>query len=62
MQYLGNTECHANRAFRLMTLRINTFLRRLFGLKMEDIVGGWRRLNNKEPHNLYASPNIGVDE
>jgi hypothetical protein len=33
-------------------------LRRIFGPKMEEVTGGWRRLCNEEVHNLYASPNI----
>jgi hypothetical protein len=33
-------------------------LRRIFGPKWEEVVGGWRRLCNKELHNLYASPII----
>jgi hypothetical protein len=32
--------------------------RRIFGPKREEVAGGWRRLNNEEFHNLYASPNI----
>jgi hypothetical protein len=36
----------------------NRVLRRIFGPKMEEVVGGWRRQNNEELHNLYASPNI----
>jgi hypothetical protein len=31
---------------------------RLFGLRREEVAGGWRRLHNEELHNLYASPNI----
>jgi hypothetical protein len=31
----------------------NRVLRRVFGLKREEVAGGWRRF-----HNLYASPNI----
>jgi hypothetical protein len=31
---------------------------RILGPKSEEVAGGWRRLHNKELHNLYASPNI----
>jgi hypothetical protein len=36
----------------------NRVLRRMFGPKVEEVAGGWRRLHNKELHNLYASKNI----
>jgi hypothetical protein len=36
----------------------NRVLRRTFGTKREEVVGGWRRLYNEEHHNLYSSPNI----
>jgi hypothetical protein len=36
----------------------NRVLRRVFGPKREEVAGGWRRLHNKELHNLYALPNI----
>jgi hypothetical protein len=36
----------------------NKMLRRIFGPKREEVVGGWKRLHNKELHTLYASPNI----
>jgi hypothetical protein len=36
----------------------NRVLRRIFGLKREEVAGGWRRLHNEELHNLYASQNI----
>jgi len=36
----------------------NRLLRRIFGPKREEVVGGWRRLHNEELYNLYASPDI----
>jgi hypothetical protein len=36
----------------------NRVLRRIFGSKREEVVGGWRRPHNEELHNLQASPNI----
>jgi len=33
-------------------------LRRIFGTKMEDVAGDWKRLHNEELYNSYASPNI----
>jgi hypothetical protein len=32
-------------------------LRRIFGPRREEVVGGWRRLHEQKLHNLYASPN-----
>jgi hypothetical protein len=36
----------------------NRVLRRIFGPKRDEVVGGWRRLHNEELHNLYASTDI----
>jgi hypothetical protein len=36
----------------------NRMLRRIFGSKREEVVGGWRSLYNEKVHNLYASLNI----
>jgi hypothetical protein len=33
-------------------------LRRIFGLKRDEVMGGWRKLHNEELHNLYSSPSI----
>jgi hypothetical protein len=36
----------------------NRVLRRLFGPKSDEVIIGWRKLHNKELHNLYGSPSI----
>jgi hypothetical protein len=36
----------------------NRVLRRIFGLKRDEVTGGWRRLNNVELRSLYSSPSI----
>jgi hypothetical protein len=36
----------------------NRVLRKIFGSKREEVVGGWRKLHNQELHKLYASLNI----
>jgi hypothetical protein len=36
----------------------NRVLRRIFGLKRDEVTGDWRKLHNEELHNLYSSPNI----
>jgi len=36
----------------------NRVLRRIYGPKREQVVGGWRRLHNDELRNLYTSPNV----
>jgi hypothetical protein len=33
-------------------------LRRIFGPKKDEIIGGWRKLHNEEIHNFLSSPNI----
>jgi hypothetical protein len=33
-------------------------LRRIFGPKRNEVIGGWRKLHNEELHNLYGSPSI----
>jgi hypothetical protein len=33
-------------------------LRRIFGPKRDEMTGEWRKLHNKELHDLYSSPSI----
>jgi hypothetical protein len=33
-------------------------LRRIFGSKMDEVIGGWRKLHHEELHKFYSSPNI----
>jgi hypothetical protein len=33
-------------------------LRRIFGLKRDEVTGGWRKLHNEELHDLYSSLSI----
>jgi hypothetical protein len=34
----------------------NRVLRRIFGLKRDEVTGGWRNLYNEQLHNVYSSP------
>jgi hypothetical protein len=36
----------------------NRLLKRTFGLKRNEVIGGWRKLHNEELHNLYSLPTI----
>jgi hypothetical protein len=36
----------------------NRVLRRIFGLKRDEVTGGWKKLHNEELHNLHSSPSI----
>ena len=36
----------------------NRVLRRIFGLKRDEVTGEWRRLHGEELNDLYCSPNI----
>jgi hypothetical protein len=40
---------------RLKVLK-NRVLGEFYGLKRDEIIGGWRKLNNKELCNLYSLP------
>jgi hypothetical protein len=36
----------------------NKVLRRIFGPKMDEVTGEWRKLHNVELHNFYSSTDI----
>jgi len=36
----------------------NRVLRRILGLKKDEVTGEWRKLHNEELNDLYSSPNI----
>jgi hypothetical protein len=36
----------------------NRVLRRIFGPKRDEVTGEWRKLHNKELHDLYSSASI----
>jgi hypothetical protein len=36
----------------------NRVLRRIFGPKRDEVIGGWRKLHNEELHGLYSSSSI----
>jgi hypothetical protein len=38
---------------------MNRVLSRIYGTKIEEVTGGWRKLHNYELYNLYSSTNTG---
>jgi hypothetical protein len=34
----------------------NTVLRRIFGPKRDEVMGGWRNLHNEELHDMISKP------
>jgi hypothetical protein len=41
-----------------LTVFENRMLRRIFGLKRDEVTGEWRKLHNEELCDLYSSPSI----
>jgi hypothetical protein len=50
--------CFKSMPASLLFIIIIIVLRRIFGLKRDEVTGGWRKLHNEELHNLYFSPSI----
>jgi hypothetical protein len=40
----------------------NTVLRRIFGAKRDEVIGGWRKLYKEELHKLYSSHKYNYNE
>jgi hypothetical protein len=36
----------------------NRVMRRIFGPKRDEVIGGWRKLHNRELRNVYSSPSV----
>jgi hypothetical protein len=36
----------------------NRVLRRIFEPKRDEVIGGWRKLQNEKLHNIYSLPSI----
>jgi hypothetical protein len=36
----------------------NMVLRRIFGMKKDEVTGSWKKLHKEELRNLYSSPSI----
>jgi hypothetical protein len=53
---LNNLRCEVSR-HRLRVFE-NRVLMRIFGPKRDEVTGEWRKLHNKELHDLYSSPSI----
>jgi hypothetical protein len=49
---INATEGHRQGVFK------NRVLRRLFGPKRDELMGGWRKLENEELYNLHSPPTI----
>jgi hypothetical protein len=65
LQKVNSTNCNKCETWSLTLreecrLRVfeNRVLRRIFGLKRDQVMGGWRKLHNEELHNVYSSPSI----
>jgi hypothetical protein len=55
-----SVQLHLSQSGKNIDLRVfrNRVLRRIFGSKTQEVVGGWRILHNEDLHNLYISLHI----
>jgi hypothetical protein len=56
--YGCETWCQTLREGHRLRVFENRVLRRIFGLKRDEVMGEWRKLHNKELRDLYSSPSI----
>jgi hypothetical protein len=49
---------HWSRKERRLRVFENRALRKIFELKRNEVIGGWKKLCNEEYHNLYSSATI----
>jgi hypothetical protein len=49
--------CHIEGEHRLKVFE-NRVLRKIFGLKRDEVTGEWRKLHIEELHDLYCSPTL----
>jgi hypothetical protein len=54
---MGGPSSSGRNRYRLRVFE-NRVLERIFGSERDEVTGGWRKLHNKEFHNLYSSTNI----
>jgi hypothetical protein len=51
----GSLELREEHRLRVFENRVQ---RRIFGPKRDEVTGEWRKLHNRELHDLYSSPSI----